>query len=178
MYIFDWISIPFILYSHLNAVLKQHKGGSSVIFMGEQGGLNMCCAWPDFCCLSEAAGSAGGVKSSRQVCRKSEETKTEDVASDENGWNFPISPFGHPFLIGKALFSPLHSFFPLYQERILGAPPQSEWGCCRPSPWRAQRGCTAAACFGLNCVEWEKHRPTRKITNNNNSKSRGGKKKN
>lgn len=36
----------------------------------------MCCAWPDSCCLSEAAGFAGGVKSSRQVTRRPEnETK-------------------------------------------------------------------------------------------------------
>lgn len=56
-----------------------------MVFMGVQGGLNMCCAWPDSCCLSEAAGYAGGVKSSHQVCRKSvDKTKTEDVASDES----------------------------------------------------------------------------------------------
>lgn len=61
--------------------------------MGVQGGLNMCCAWPDPCCLSEAAVYAGGMKSSHQGWRKSEnQTKTEEVASDKNIENSPISP--------------------------------------------------------------------------------------
>lgn len=62
----------------------------------------------------------------------------------------------------KALFSPLHSSFLLFQGHILGAPPGSEWECCRPFSRRAQRGCKAAGCSGLNCTEWEKRRPARK----------------
>lgn len=59
------------------------------------------------------------------------------------------------------LFSPLHSSFPLFPGHTLGAPPGSEWECCRPCSRRARRGCTAAGCSGLNCVEWEKRRPAR-----------------
>lgn len=70
-----------------------------MVFMGKQGGLNMCCAWPDSCCLSEAAGCAGGVKSSHQGCRKSEnETKTKDVASDRKRLKFPHLSFLPPSL--------------------------------------------------------------------------------
>lgn len=143
-HIYDWISILFTVSSRLNA---------AVVFMGVRGGLDMRCAWPDSCCLSEAAGFAGDMKSFHQVWRKSEdEAKAEDVASDESVQNPHISPFCHPFF-QPGWFLPLRSSFPLCQERILGAPACSEWECCRPSPRRARRGCTAADCSGPNCVE-------------------------
>lgn len=178
--------IIFSVSFNLNAVLKWYNRGSlggktlhryhylytTLVlqtqqwdFMGVQDGLKMWCAWPDSCCLSEAAGYVGGVKSSHQVCRKSgKATKTEDITSNMQGLNVSSFSFCLSFFhfFRKALFSPLHSSFLLFQGHILGAPPGSEWECCRPFSRRAQRGCKAAGCSGLNCTEWEKRRPARK----------------
>lgn len=124
-------------------------------FMGRQDGLKMWCAWPDSGCLSEAAGSVGGVKSSHQACRKSETAKKKDVKQTQ----FKFLRFFFPS--SGRLISPPHSSFPLFPGHTLGAPPGSGWECCRPCPRRARRGCTAAGCSGPNCVEWEKRRPAR-----------------
>lgn len=75
-----------------------------MVFMGVPGGLNMCCAWPDSCCLSETAGYAGGVKSSHQVCRKSENETYRGCCIRRKRLKFPHLSFLPPSLDREGCF--------------------------------------------------------------------------